>query len=110
NARANWFREGDKVVVESLWSGERKTAHLLKDAMRAAPPDAHGATHSKLSCAACHGGQGPRCEACHMTYDRSSWAQDYIQGAADFDPKTTRQRTVFTKGEGVFSALKYMTW
>jgi len=103
--RANQVREKGRVVVISHATGERHATPLLRETIAAAPVSssalAHAqAKHDALACSACHSGVSQRCQLCHLSYDRKKEAQDYILSASNYDPKTTRQRVVTTKGAG----------
>jgi mono/diheme cytochrome c family protein len=104
NARANWLRRGERVVLVSLLDGREHEVPLLRDrvlAPAASPTTAHAQAipgHDALACAACHGSSGPRCGSCHIDYFASDRAQDWLLSAADHDPVTLRQRLVLTPG------------
>ena len=109
NPRRNWVREGDEVLVDSYLSGRRHRAPLLGQAAPALQPAQSGcsesiAGHESVSCSLCHNRQAPRCGSCHMTYDRSHSAQDWLLSPLAYQPGSLRQREVFTPGQVSFEA------
>ncbi len=127
NARTNWVRVGDDVVVTSRLTGKR---HVTPPLWRRGPGQAQGAgergqgagghtfgagaggqgagaasphldpipAHEALACAACHNRSSPRCGACHIEYFRQDAQTDWLLGAQDYDPRSTRQRERLTPG------------
>lgn len=117
NARANWRRDGDRVVVRSFGDGRERVAPLLRDAV--APVVSLTATkaheqsipgHDALACSACHNRSAPRCGQCHVKYFTAGAQQDWLLSAIDHDPITGRQRRVETPGEIDFRAYEGHDW
>ncbi|HBP23575.1 MAG TPA: hypothetical protein DEA08_38075, partial [Planctomycetes bacterium] len=109
NPRRNWTRVGDKVVIESFLTGKKHEAPLLprRPAPAAAgqPGCAAGTPgHEEVSCSLCHNRAAPRCTECHMDYSRSRAGQDWLLSALAYDPRSARQRDVFTPGTVSFTA------
>lgn len=117
NVRANWMRENGKAVLVSFYDGKKHVTPFLRDnpaltkeqsvaivaSAGTASPLAHRQPkHAQLDCTACHSSEAPRCTSCHITYSRIAEAQDYLLSALDYDPRTTRQAQVVTKGKGTF--------
>ena len=101
NARSNWLREGEAVVVVSKLDGRRHTAPLLHQRQPAPVQAVHAADlrgHERLACAACHNQRAPRCVTCHVTWFPGERSQDWTLSALDYDPLTTRQRVLLTPG------------
>ncbi len=113
NTKTNWLRRDGRAVVISKMDGLEHPVPLLRDHQHAPPGSgeladpaalpttAHGARiagHDALSCASCHNRAAPRCDGCHVTYFDNAAQQDWLLSAQDYDPLSTRQRTVLTPG------------
>ncbi|MFQ5962752.1 MAG: hypothetical protein ACE5KZ_00530 [Candidatus Scalinduaceae bacterium] len=119
NVKANWYREGKKAYVLSLYTGKKHEVTLLKDVKlndsfktqqgKVAMSTIH--MHiEKMECYACHSTWTPQCFGCHMQYDRRVKGTDWISTSKTIDSKTGRQTVTKEFGNLSFENRSFMRW
>ena len=116
NVRGNWKRDGDRVVIKSLYSGREHEVPLLKTLARSRSFRSPSAMTSmvsvphldKLECYACHATWAPQCFGCHIKYDRRKEGTDWIITSTTLRPESGGQTITRTAGDIAMENRSYL--
>ncbi len=118
NPRKNLIRNGNEVILTSLYDDKEHKVPILKGINLAnkwktnqgkVAMDTVHQHMDKLECYACHSTWAPQCYGCHTKYDRRKEGTDWVKTALNHDPKTGLQRVTKTKGD-IDENRGFMRW